>query len=78
MIAYQAEAASQPNPPATTADLDLDTSPLSRLARAMVELRAQGRTVDRQALLDYTDFTGAEIDRMGVEAADLARQMVRR
>jgi hypothetical protein len=56
---------------------DLETDPVKILGRRMKELAAQGRTVDKAALLGATDFTGAEIDQYGEAAADHARKLVR-
>lgn len=54
------------NGPAETAP-----DPVARMADAMLELALGGRTVDREALT-LKGFTGAEIDRHGAEARDLA------
>lgn len=64
-------------PAATPAAAILETDPVKILGHTMKELAAQGRTVDKAALLGATDMTNAEIDRYGDAAADYARQLVR-
>lgn len=69
MIHYQTPSTPAPAaPPAPQPD-----AIEARLARAMRELEAQGRIVDKPALLATGLFTGAEIDANAEKAADLAR-----
>jgi len=75
MISFQALAV--PAPAAPASDAILETDPVKILGHTMKELAAQGRTVDKAALLGATDMTSAEIDRYGVDAADYARKLVR-
>lgn len=68
MIYYQTPSTPPAAPPAPQPD-----AIEARLARAMRELEAQGRIVDKPALLATGLFTGAEIDANAEKAADLAR-----
>ena len=61
-----------PPPPAPRA-ARIETDPKRILATAMIELDAQGRTVDAEALGEKTSLTAEEIDTHWRAARDLAR-----
>lgn len=55
----------------------VETDPAEILATAMLELAAQGRTVDAEALGEATALTSAEIEAHWREARDRARLRLR-
>lgn len=76
MLAYEPAAISVPTATPQAAPV-LETDPVKNIARAMVELQAQGRIVDRDALVAYGRFTRAEVDAHADAAGDLAILMTR-
>lgn len=46
---------------------------VERMAETMRDMRAAGQVVTISALAVYGDYTDAEVERYGAEAADLAR-----
>jgi hypothetical protein len=63
--------------PGTMPGAMIETDPVAILARAMIELSAQGRTVNAEALGEATDLTEAEIEQSWRAARDRARTMIR-
>ena len=61
----------QPEPTASPADLETD--PVVIMAERMRELGMSGTAVTAESLFENSDFTRAEIEQYGRDAADLAR-----
>jgi hypothetical protein len=77
MLHYAPTTQTAPAAPPALAAPGLETDPVKIIGRTMKELAAQGRTVDKAALLGATEMTGEEIDRYGEAAADHARKLLR-
>lgn len=56
----------------------LETDPVKIIARAMIELDAQGRTVTVDALMEKTMLTRAEVEKHVDDARDHAHTTLRK